>query len=245
MEQYHQHITMQKRTNSSSHDNQPVFLDNTITDMDVLSGRGGKTNNHRGNKLFRALVKQNRQNYQETKSSTCKQLLAESIIASVQQKGGRFLKRHGKEDGGWVELSMDEAFVKTTQALREIPTGTSPRALNVERMIERKRMKGKSSVNASRPVQKTVMPIQPECDFLPADCAIRRDGIQTQAVYEESHTTSSNRSDPTCDPLLCSFDDEIDPEPNGECNDLLLNEEELNRITSDPDTIQTLVSLLE
>jgi hypothetical protein len=111
----------------------------SVNDADVLSGRGGKTNTHSGNRIYRCIVKENRRSYKLMTSNSHKQLMAESIIICVHNRGGRFLKHNGKDQNTWVELSKEEALVKTTQALREIPSGTSSRAFNVERMLEQKR----------------------------------------------------------------------------------------------------------
>ena len=125
-----------------------------VQELDVLAGRGAKSNQHLGNKLFRSLVKQNRGLYQQLKENNAhKVILAESIIAAIHTRGGRFLKqqRHSHScqttsssssvrSFKWYELTKEEAITKTQQALREIPPGTSSRALSVERVLEKKRM---------------------------------------------------------------------------------------------------------
>ena len=128
-----------------------------VQELDVLAGRGAKSNRHLGNKLFRSLVKQNRGLYQQLKDNNAhKTTLAESIIASIHARGGRFLKQqrhsHCRQTTSssvtstvWYELTKEEAITKTQQALREIPPGTSSRALNVERVLEKKRMMAEKS----------------------------------------------------------------------------------------------------
>lgn len=82
---------------------------------DVLCGRGETINSHAGNRLFRQYVSERKLRYNlanyEEKTEITREIL--DIIAS---KGGRFLKKEGKE---WVEVSDSKAMKKTSQALRE------------------------------------------------------------------------------------------------------------------------------
>ena len=90
---------------------------------DVLCGRGGLSNKHPGNRLFRRLVNSNKQLYKNTSNPVHKQMLATSIIQAIQKRGGRFVRKDGKQ---WVPISPRESFVKTSQALRENPDSASP-----------------------------------------------------------------------------------------------------------------------
>lgn len=83
---------------------------------DVLCGRGGLSNNHPGNRLFRRLVNVNKALYQQSLSPTHKQMVALSIVEAIRNHGGRFIR---KQNGDWVEISTKEASIKTSQALRE------------------------------------------------------------------------------------------------------------------------------
>jgi hypothetical protein len=98
----------------------PLIIAN---DNDVLSGRGGLSNNHPGNRLFRRLIQHNRYFYQTSETPTQKQLLVYSIVAAMEGKGGRFLRMH---DGRWVQASLNSVRRKTAQALRESDTPSSP-----------------------------------------------------------------------------------------------------------------------
>lgn len=89
--------------------------DSDINDKDVLSGRGGGTNNHPGNKEFRSLVDQYRSEYVLSKK-WAKRQIAKNIVESIRSKGGRFLK---KEGGVWYDIGDQKAREKTSQALRE------------------------------------------------------------------------------------------------------------------------------
>ena len=98
----------------------------TITEKDVLCGRGGMANKWPGNKAFREMIKENKDIYQDLSNHAVrKQLLVSSIIQSIQYHGGRFLRRksgkHNNNNNGmvWVEISPKEAYIKTSQALRD------------------------------------------------------------------------------------------------------------------------------
>lgn len=89
--------------------------DSDINDKDVLSGRGGGTNNHPGNKEFRSLVDQYRSEYVLSKK-WAKREIARNIVESIRSKGGRFLKKEGSM---WRDIGDQKAREKTSQALRE------------------------------------------------------------------------------------------------------------------------------
>lgn len=90
--------------------------DSEITNKDVLCGRGGMTNSHPGNVLFRHLVKQQKLRY-GTSQKTEKGEIVRNIIQSIRQEHGRFLKK--KDRNLWYEIGDDLAFQKTSQNLRE------------------------------------------------------------------------------------------------------------------------------
>ena len=89
----------------------------TIGSNDVLCGRGGATNNHPGNKRFRAIVAHHMPEYLAARKKE-KSIIAQQIVDHIKKQGGRFLKR---SDGNntWVEVSDKKATEKTSQALRE------------------------------------------------------------------------------------------------------------------------------
>jgi hypothetical protein len=88
----------------------------TVTDSDVLWGRGGHSNQHPGNRMFRRIVNENKHIYQKCDNSTHKHLLTVSVVSSIRRLGGRFLRKQG---ASWTEASNKEACLKTSQALRE------------------------------------------------------------------------------------------------------------------------------
>jgi len=88
-----------------------------ISPKDVLSGRGGATNNHPGNKRFRAIVADHMPEYLAARKKE-KALIAKRIVDMIKREGGRFLKRSPDSDT-WIEASDRNAVSKTSQALRE------------------------------------------------------------------------------------------------------------------------------
>ena len=105
----------------------------SYTERDILSGRGGRTNKHTGNRVFRRLVQQNKKLYRELKSKRKQNLLIESILLAVESQESRFLK-HDKDTNTWIELSAKERWEKTSQALRE-PDRKNSAASEVEPMV--------------------------------------------------------------------------------------------------------------
>jgi hypothetical protein len=94
--------------------------DDEITDADILSGRGGKSNHHVGNKRFRHLVSEMKAMYRSSGQKTDKTALSRGIIEYVHSYGGRFLIQDGTaNDRQWRVMTTIEARKKTSQALRE------------------------------------------------------------------------------------------------------------------------------
>ena len=89
-----------------------------IGEWDVLCGRGGKSNRHKGNKRYRKLVSEMKSMYRDTGAKTAKTDLSRSIVKFVANYGGRFVKKDAKKGLLYV-MTDDEARKKTSQALRE------------------------------------------------------------------------------------------------------------------------------
>jgi hypothetical protein len=89
-----------------------------ITELDVMCGRGGKTNHHAGNKRYRQVVSQMKASYKHIESKSAKTDLSRAIVEHVFKYGGRFLKAD-KDSGKFILLTPAEARKKTSQALRE------------------------------------------------------------------------------------------------------------------------------
>jgi len=95
-----------------------VYIDK-INDLDVLCGRGGRSNHHCGNKLYRQIVKEMKTNYRSIDGKKCKtNLLSQAVVRLVVACGGRFVKKE-HSTGRYYLLSRAEARKKTSQALRE------------------------------------------------------------------------------------------------------------------------------
>jgi hypothetical protein len=86
------------------------------TDRDVLSGRGGGTNLHPGNRCYRDLILSHRKEY-DLASKAQKPSVSRQIVHLIRQNGGRFLRKDSK-DGKYYEIGDDLAREKTSQALR-------------------------------------------------------------------------------------------------------------------------------
>lgn len=84
---------------------------------DVLSGRGGGTNQHEGNCFFRSLINKNREKYLRAKKND-KPFISLSIVKAIRERNGRFLKKVEKT-GLWYEIGDSAAREKTSQALRQ------------------------------------------------------------------------------------------------------------------------------
>lgn len=84
---------------------------------DVLSGRGGGTNTHPGNRFFRGLIDENREKYLRARKND-KPDISRSIVNEIRKRNGRFLKKD-EDSGLWYEIGDDQAREKTSQALRQ------------------------------------------------------------------------------------------------------------------------------
>jgi len=86
---------------------------------DVLMGRGGKSNNHAGNIMYRDIVSSFRDAYAYLPKGS-KLRLAKDICNYIRFKQGRFLKRASDADNSFFyEVGDHIAVAKTSQCLRE------------------------------------------------------------------------------------------------------------------------------
>ena len=90
-----------------------------VTDYDILCGRGGLTNHHKGNKRFRDIVALHRPDYVRAPKIQ-KPSVARVIVRAIRNGDppGRFLRKDDKA-GKWVDVGDKKAAEKTSQALRE------------------------------------------------------------------------------------------------------------------------------
>ena len=98
------------------------------TDMDVLCGRGGRSNTWKGNKRFRQVVDETKPIYNGCAKYE-KTLLSQKVVDKMAKEGRRFLK---PENGNWYVATNLDARRKAGQALREENTPES-RAAKRER----------------------------------------------------------------------------------------------------------------
>lgn len=88
---------------------------------DVLFGRGGLTNRHYGNKKYRDVINEYRQEYVDAKKvekpRVAKRVVKKILSSDFADTPVRFLKRD--ENGLWIEVDEHEAACKVSQALRE------------------------------------------------------------------------------------------------------------------------------
>ncbi|CAJ1930440.1 unnamed protein product [Cylindrotheca closterium] len=88
------------------------------SELDILCGRGGKSNHHAGNKRYRQVISDMKARYRSIGSKTAKTHVSRAIVEHVHGYGGRFL-RFDTEKRKYIVLSAAEARKKTSQALRE------------------------------------------------------------------------------------------------------------------------------
>jgi hypothetical protein len=108
-------------------DANPPSVPPSVLVNDVLLGRGGGTNRHTGNILFRDLVSEHQPAYVQARKRD-KTLIAKSIVAHVRSKNGRFLR---EENGKWVDVGDKKAVEKASQALREGLSGRMRKIVKV------------------------------------------------------------------------------------------------------------------
>lgn len=101
----------------------------TYSDQDVLSGRGGGTNLHVGNRIYRNLILSHRETY-ESVAKAKKPSISRKIVQMIRDSGGRFLRKD--KDGLYYDIGDNSAREKTSQALRhrtfEMRRGTDDKA---------------------------------------------------------------------------------------------------------------------
>jgi hypothetical protein len=115
-----------------------------LNDNDVLLGRGSGPNEYVGNKRFRRIVSENRDEYVACSKSKEKNVIAKRVYDSVISAGGRFLYCLSQddeqvdnmvEDGIWyVETNVKVCMEKCRQALRQKKTAPTSQAPDTTRM---------------------------------------------------------------------------------------------------------------
>lgn len=85
---------------------------------DVHCGRGKKNWHHEGNAMFRELIRANISTYREASHKPTKNTIVISIVKSIRENGGRFIKQD-KDSGRWHEIGDSQARDKVHHSLRD------------------------------------------------------------------------------------------------------------------------------
>mmetsp|Transcript_773 Transcript_773/g.1482 ORF Transcript_773/g.1482 Transcript_773/m.1482 type:complete len:632 (-) Transcript_773:88-1983(-) len=93
-----------------------------LNENDVLSGRGGRINNHPGNITFRTVVEDYKREYLDPRIRKLEKAhVAARLVAQIRSANppGRFLREDADHKGKFVEIGDQKAWKKAGQALRE------------------------------------------------------------------------------------------------------------------------------
>jgi len=110
-----------KATDRSKQSKQSKRIYVEPTELDVLFGRGGRSNHHPGNKRYHEekLRFQPRYKAADRVATTS---ISQEFVDAVHIWGGRFLKLEEGTKDKWYEVTKIEARKKASQALREVNT---------------------------------------------------------------------------------------------------------------------------
>ena len=90
-----------------------------ITDLDVLMGRGGRSNHHPGNHYYLSLIAKTKPRYKECTTKSEKTRVAQDVVDFIHhERKGRFLELE-KETDRWYVVENKKARTKAGQALRD------------------------------------------------------------------------------------------------------------------------------
>lgn len=107
------------------------------TDIDILMGRGGKSNNHPGNKRYREEVHNFRQSYTTLSDKDDKTGMSQLVVETIKSTGARFLELD-RTANSWYVVSDIKARRKVSQALRE-DDDPAKRAAKRQRFLKKRR----------------------------------------------------------------------------------------------------------
>jgi len=127
---------------------------------DVLSGRGGRINNHEGNVNFRTLVAKVKIQYlsRQTKKPD-KAVIAANLVDQIRKLDppGRFLKED-VNSGVWYEVGDERARRKTGQALREDAPEIKEEMMEIEGEMHRSKLSKLTMMSGQIPFGAMVSP---------------------------------------------------------------------------------------
>ena len=97
-------------------------LIDTLNANDVLSGRGGRINNHAGNITFRTVVEDYKHEYLDPRTRKLEKAhVAARLVAQIRSTNppGRFLREDPENPGKYVEIGDQKAWKSECGILRE------------------------------------------------------------------------------------------------------------------------------
>lgn len=193
------------------------------SEYDVLCGRGGAINNHKGNIHFRSLVNDKKETYNSTNKAN-KTQISRDIITLIKISKGMFLEKEqvdsataGKTElsGLWVEVGYAKAMSKTSQALREgapnmraqIEGAVTPGSGNMSpnELYRSKFHQNRKITKLQKEVESMKQPkaMHPRITFLPGEYRGKH------FIVRPSDDNGSAVTDASCPPLKKSRSDDI------------------------------------
>lgn len=125
-----------------------VYIEGNPTDDDVMYGRGGGTNNHKGNIRYLLEKLKLQPAYILLASQKGKKAISQQLVQTVKDWGGRFVDRD--EDGKWYIVDDSIARKKASQTLREdkTPEEQASKRNTLERKLQEIEGSGRKKSNS-------------------------------------------------------------------------------------------------
>jgi len=118
IEDFLEMFTADNNADNNEKNSSTVYV-NDPTDLDVLLGRGARSNRHAGNKRYLQLVLNMKALYRSKPGKKHKTKISKELIDKIHQYGGRFLQKEKGKAGKWYVVHDKVARKKASQALRE------------------------------------------------------------------------------------------------------------------------------
>ena len=96
------------------------YIQDSVSDVDVLMGRGGRTNHHKGNENYLRIKERIQPRYLAAAKED-KTAISQELVDAILLQGGRFLKLDALTER-WYVVDNQVARKKASQTLREINT---------------------------------------------------------------------------------------------------------------------------
>ena len=118
-------LTLRKRTEQMVRDSNGTMKQIVVPSrMDVLFGRGTPLQSHVGNMRLIDLIEEDLEKYFSSSKKAGKAAVVNSLIKTINNEGGRFLKQ--SRDGVWEEVDDSSAFDKVGHGFRNHKPPTRP-----------------------------------------------------------------------------------------------------------------------